>query len=1091
MDEIAGTIPFGLDISQLKPATPMNLLKVSVLTCFSFSLAQAVPLAELTGDAEPALLDSRLQVSISGNVGSNPDKTEIGTGYWTSASVTGGTSSTDFIYTAITFTATGLSATESLDLTRVSFDYLRAVLNGSNPVMNVYLDAHDGNGYGPSLLLVDDEPTSSNQADAFTIPLSSSLGNGDSITLGFSYRDRHGASQRTHQLDNLVLEGTYDLDSDQPGIDLNNNGVSDVWEYRFGAIELVKDAASRSQDYDGDGFSNAQEAVLGTNPFQAQSRLSLDIEKEDDSELRITVPSVLGKSYQIYGSEDLTENSWSPTDPSFEGTGSDVGFLLATGDFGRYFYRAEAFDIDNDGDRLSKWEELNVLGFTDSDQNSATTTAANDYLQLKGMVQSALQASVTITAPDTTLYEDEASGIPITFTRQSTLGDGFLNLQSSASYQLIDTTRVASNAASASDYRLVDANGVELTNGIINLAAGEASTVIYVQPLADSVIETDEQLTLAIIGDSEMNLWIADAREVSSADYVAISQAGLFLSQASMGGTPATIAALANDIKIQGYLSACEDWIDEQMNAPRESTVTADCLQHQATYLEGGEVPSVNIQNFELVWWGKVTQSKEQLRHRVAFSLSQVFVTSAAFWANSERNNVWRSYTGYYDKLMDLAFSTHRDLLTTISYDPFMGVYLSSAQNRKADAQLGTFPDENYAREVMQLFSCGVYSQDQSGEYLLDVNGDRIENYDNSDITEMAEVFTGLGLTNESGEAANFDSPSSGRGTRYVNPMIMVEQYHDPSEKILLDGTVLPANSSGDSDIAGALDAIAAHPSTAPHLSRLLIKRLTSSNPSADYIARVTEAWRGEGLYGTGEIGSLAAVLKAILLDPEARDAITYEVDSSTDAVTVTPARPISGRIKEPILKWTQFYRFAQALSGEEDGLIRVEPKTKRAANDQTPDFGQLPMRAPSVFNYYASEYSPSVGALADAELLYSTDLTSPESEILSPFVIKQFESLYEIVNQDEPTSTFSYDATIGDVDFSINYNYLRYLYQKNITVNDFIDDLNLWLCNGQISSGLQADLVDLANQEGGATRENFAKILTILFNSSDFSVSY
>ena len=391
----------------------------------------------------------------------------------------------------------------------------------------------------------------------------------------------------------------------------------------------------------------------------------------------------------------------------------------------------------------------------------------------------------------------------------------------------------------------------------------------------------------------------------------------------------------------------------------------------------------------------------------------------------------------------------------------------------------------------MQLFSCGVYSQDQSGNYLLDTAGNRIENYDNSDITEMAQVFTGLGLTESDGDVANFNAPNSGRGSRYENPMVMVDFYHDTSEKVLLDGTVLPADSTGDEDISAALDSLAIHPSTAPHISRLLIKRLTSSNPSADYIARVTEAWRGEGLYGNGETGDFVAVTKAILLDPEARNAIHYEVDSTTDAVTISPVRPISGRIKEPIIKWTQFYRFTQALSGNEDGLIRVRPKTKPAATDQTPDFGQIPMRAPSVFNYYASEYSPSVGALAEAELLFETDLTSPESEILSPFVINQFEEVYDIVNQDEPDSSFNYSSSFGAVNFSIDYNYLGYLYQKNTSVSDFIDDLNLWLCNGQISSELKTELSDLADQNGGATRENFAKVFSIIFNSSDFSVAY
>ncbi|MFC5051696.1 DUF1800 family protein [Rubritalea spongiae] len=1063
----------------------MNFAEISFVFLLSAGTAVAVPLAELTGEPSPELLDQYLQVSITGNVGVSPDASHLDTGYWTSASVTGGSSSAEEVYTTITFTATGLGASESLDLTGIKFDYTRATLNGSNPVMEVYVDT--GGGYEDPVLLVNDEPSSSLQTDPQSIILSHSLKNGESISFGFSYADRHGLVRRTHMIDNFVLEGTYDLESTQAGIDINNNGVSDIWEYRYGASDLVKDALVGNQDFDGDGFSNLQEALTGTNPFKADSRLELFAGLSSDSKVQLQLPSVLGKEYQLYGSETLVDGSWEPSNASFEGDGGMMGFEVDPDVFERYFYKVEVTDVDEDGDRLTRWEERNVAGFDDSDTASTTSGAGDDYQQMKGLVQSALEASVTITAGAKVVYEDGGGGLPITFTRVSERGNGFLDLQRTQSFQLIDITEVASNAASAEDYRLVDENGEIIWDGVVHLGAGEVSKTIYLEALADGVIENDEQLTLSVMEHGSLNLWIKDAEELASEDFIALSRAGHFLSQASMGGTPAEIAELANKIQNEGYLPACEAWIDEQITMPRESSVTDDCLQHQLTFLGGEQVPSINIQNFELVWWGKVTQSREQLRHRMAFSLSQIFVTSSTFWANSERHNVWRSYTGYYDKLMDEAFSTHRDLLSTISYDPFMGVYLSSAQNRKGDEELGTFPDENYAREVMQLFSCGVYAQDQSGNYLLDFEGNRIENYDNGDITEMAKVFTGLGLTDSSGEAVNFNSPGAGNGTRYENPMVMVEEYHDTSEKVLLDGTVLPEDRSGDSDIAAALDSLASHSSTAPHLSRLLIKRLTSSNPSDQYIARVTEAWRGEGVYGRGVHGDFVAVLKAILLDPEVRYGIDYQLEGSSGEVRLEPTRAISGRIKEPILKWTQFYRFSQALSGESDGLIRVQPKTKKAANDQTPDFGQIPLRAPSVFNFYDSDYSPSLGALAEAEVTYNRHLTSPESEILSPYVIKQFESFHAIVDQDRPLSSFSY---LED-EFSINYSYLSYLYQKNESIEGFIDDLNIWLCNGQISKQLKDELVDLSELNGGATRENFSKVLSILFNASDFSVSY
>ena len=374
------------------------------------------------------------------------------------------------------------------------------------------------------------------------------------------------------------------------------------------------------------------------------------------------------------------------------------------------------------------------------------------------------------------------------------------------------------------------------------------------------------------------------------------------------------------------------------------------------------------------------------------------------------------------------------------------------------------------------------------GQFTYDTNGDRLENYDNEDITELARVFTGLGLSVVKGVLDDFDSPTLNRSGRYLHPMLMSEPHHDQGSKVLLDGTIIPAGQGGDDDITQALDTLALHPSTAPFISRQLIKRLTSSNPSAAYIGRVVEAWNGNGTYGQGNVGDFGSVIKAILLDTEARNAVNYTV---TDGVVSThPTRVASARICEPILKWTQFYRFSQALSGEADGWVRVKAKTKRSGSDETPNFGQIPMRAPSVFNYYDTDYSPAVGDLAEAEEELGINLVSPESEILSPYVIHQFEAFLRIANQDIPYSSHNFNGNVSQPT-SITYNYLRYLYEKNSRVEDFIDDVNLWFCKGQISPTLRQTLSSLANSTGGATRENFAKIITVIFNSSDFSVIY
>lgn len=1035
-----------------------------------------IELAKLTGESSPESLSEYLTLEVNGNTGVNPEASVSNTSYWTSASATGKTTSSNDTHTVFQLTASGLSASEKIDLTSISFDYLKSILSSSNPSMEVYITT-DGNS--PQSAIV---TSTTNEFDEIQLPLNLSLSNGQSLTVSFSFSDIHGLASRTHMIDNFILYGYTRLNTDAVGVDLNRNGVSDVWERLYLAGELVSDDVSKNQDADGDGVSNYNEGLAGTNPYSKKSNHISSIKGSGD-ELMISIPTERGKKYTVLGSADLNSDPWKEEFSSTIATDDLMDLMLDITDVDRYFFNVVVGDVDQDGDGLTRWEEENLSGYTD------TTDTDNDYESAVNAL-TAQESTISVLAAGGVLYEKEGTSSSIKISRtdlDAPYMDSVLN------FQILSAVEVASNSASGLDYYLTDSYGNTLVNGEITLNQGESSVTVFVHPIKDNESELDEQLILSIQGKALPPIWISDSRTISSSDFIATSQAGHFLSQASMGGTPETISQLAKQIQTVGYIKACEDWIDDQLTLPRETSVSDDCLSFQAQYINSESTPSINIQNFELVWWGKMIQTEEQLRNRIAFSLSQIFVTSSAFWANSERTNLWLSYTEYYDLLMDNAYNTHRELLGAITYNPFMGVYLSYAQNRKADSEAGTVPDENFAREVMQLFSCGVYTQDQSGNYLFDPSsGDQLENYDNADIVELAQVFTGLGLVKYDGTLDTFLSPKSSYGNRYTYPMQMEQSYHDESTKILLDGTVLPAGQSGDADISDSLDRLALHSSTAPHISRLLIKRLTSSNPSGEYISRVTEAWRGMGEYGNGEIGNLTSVIKAILLDPEARYAIDYSVDSS-DKVSLEPVKVTSGRIKEPILKWTQFYRFSQSISGsDETDELYFAPKTKKAANDMTPDFGQIPMRADSVFNYYDSDFSQSIGPIKEARDNLGVRVTAPEAEILSPYVIKQFETFYKIANSDTPESSFTYGSIAkGNIDFTVNHSYLTYLYNKNETIGGFIDDVNLWLCNGQISEELKQQLVMRADANRGATRENMSKILTILFNSSDFSVSY
>jgi len=225
---------------------------------------------------------------------------------------------------------------------------------------------------------------------------------------------------------------------------------------------------------------------------------------------------------------------------------------------------------------------------------------------------------------------------------------------------------------------------------------------------------------------------------------------------------------------------------------------------------------------------------EDLLRARVALALSEIFVISEVGALDGEPLG-WASY---YDLLLQHSFGNYRDLLYDITLHPCMGVYLTHLNNPKTDTTQNQFPDENYAREVMQLFSIGLYELNLDGSRKLDTAGNFIPTYDLGEIEEFAKVFTGLswGDRNEFGKRF----PVSELGLTI--PMQMFDEEHEPGSKQLLNGFVVPDRNPVDglADLNDAIDNLFNHPNVGPFLARLLIQRLVKSNPSPDYISRVT-----------------------------------------------------------------------------------------------------------------------------------------------------------------------------------------------------------------------------------------------------------
>ena len=405
--------------------------------------------------------------------------------------------------------------------------------------------------------------------------------------------------------------------------------------------------------------------------------------------------------------------------------------------------------------------------------------------------------------------------------------------------------------------------------------------------------------------------------------------AARFLTQATFGPTEETITQL----QAQGF----EAWLNEQFEMP--PTLTTPLLNERAA---NGEL--INQAQFIESWWNRSLTAPDQLRQRVAFALSEILVISFNDGALAERPY---AVSNYYDLLLRDCFKNYRTVLEDVTLNPAMGVYLDMQGNAKAT--LTTNPNENFAREVLQLFSIGVYKLWPDGTLQLDDQGLPIATYNQSVIEGFARVFTGW-TWHQTGNT-NFNPPAD-----YINPMTLVPAQHETGTKLLLDGVVLPANQGGAKDLGDALNQIYRHPNAGPFIAKQLIQRLVTSNPSPGYVYRVAKKFENNG---QGVRGDLRAVVRAVLTDYEAR---------STNVL----ANQGYGKLREPLLRATELIRAFHPTSAS--GYFKL-PITDN-------DLGQSPMRAPTVFNFFEPGYVYP-GVLAQNGMVAPEFAISSETEVV------------------------------------------------------------------------------------------------------------
>ncbi len=535
------------------------------------------------------------------------------------------------------------------------------------------------------------------------------------------------------------------------------------------------------------------------------------------------------------------------------------------------------------------------------------------------------------------------------------------------------------------------------------------------------------------------------------------------LQQGTFGPTPTEVSRLKT--------MTAEQWVDAQLALP----VTL----HRSYFPENFDYMRTTVRR-NSGWFKAALNADDQLRQRMAFALSQIFVVSQVGTSNLHNHQI--GFVNYYDTLVDGALGNYRDLMFNVTMHPVMGAYLTYSPNNKADVNGVKEADENYARELLQLMSVGLYLLNLDGSFKLDSNGQPIEAYTQQHIKSFAKVFTGLC---KSGRC----DPRFGD---YDRPMSANHNEHDLTEKQLFS-SVLPANPASVAvDIHAALNDVFLHPNVAPFVSKRLIQMLVTSNPSPAYIERVSKVFNNNG---SGIKGDLAAVAKSILLDDEARNGHLSELAN------------VFGKLREPLLTVTHVFR---ALEVNDVFSTPVKGFHFLAEN-----FQQAPMMAPTVFNYYHFDYThptllqkyntgpqvnEPVSQLESASTLLplppalaGTTITSPVFEMLpEDKLLNRLNFVY--ANVTKRSEVFSaYGPLVNIIDNATS---------RAEGIDALVDHLDLMFTQGLMSNALRTQIKYIINTtrafdtNRNGTRKNryldanaIGDVMMMLFTSPEFII--
>jgi uncharacterized protein (DUF1800 family) len=494
-----------------------------------------------------------------------------------------------------------------------------------------------------------------------------------------------------------------------------------------------------------------------------------------------------------------------------------------------------------------------------------------------------------------------------------------------------------------------------------------------------------------------------------------------FLSQATFGPTTALISKVQN----QGF----DAFLTEQFAAPVSS--------HMA-FVDGTGVNPPTFQQTTDAWWTYAISAPDQLRQRVAFALSELLVVSKNDDSLGAKPGALPTYM---DVLVNNAFGNFRQLLRNITLNSAMGRYLDMLGNDKANANKRLNPNENFARELLQLFSIGRYQLNLDGSLKLDSRGLPISNYNQDAILGQAAVFTGWTFA-QSGTSIWTGPPENWR-----QPMMNIASHHDTGAKYVLNGVVIPAGQSADQDLQITLDTIFNHPNVGPFISRQLIQRLVTSNPSPGYIYRVASVFNDNG---QGVRGDLQAMVRAILMDYDARG----------PALTTQG----TGHEREPVIRLTNLLRAFSASST--NGTFSV----RNAISPSDTSLAQEPMNSPTVFNFFSPDYQ-APGAVAEAGLY------SPEFQLTTEVVVAT-------------VANYMYKAIYTSLGPTTNKIILDQSVELSLANNPtaLVDHLNYLLMAGNMSFAMRTTLINAVTRIS-APKERVHTAIYLVVNSPEFVI--